>query len=69
MPTINPPRPLTARPGSETPPLVPLGTLFSVVTRMGSDLASTVPSSLARVSPSEQENAPEIDEIKNESMF
>ena len=49
---------LTTKPIIVTPPFVPRGTLFLVVIKNGLDLQSTVPSSLAHVSPLQQANEP-----------
>ena len=53
-----PPKKLTSIPIADTPPLVPLGTLRKLVIRIGSRVDKTEPSSLAQVSPLQQEIAP-----------
>lgn len=52
-------RNLSNSPTYETPPFVPRGTLFRVVIRNGSPDPSTVPNSLAHVSPLQQANEPD----------
>lgn len=58
-PITPPPIIETAVPNKDTPPLVPGGTVFSVVIRIGRDL-DRIPSSEARVSPRQHPNWPRV---------
>lgn len=53
-----PPSVLKKVPITLIPPFVPFGTFLKVVTKYGSELEKTVPSSDAQVSPLQQEKTP-----------